>query len=435
MSIQQNFPEITPSLSLNFARSKTLDPRVTFTRTSSATRVNETGLVEVVPANEPRFDHEYDPVSGTVRSLGLLVEEARTNLITYSEDFSTGWGFNRLSYSENQITSPDGNVTADKLIEDTTENATHRVQSTSITFTSGIPYTHSVFAKSGERSYLAVELHFQNSGNVWGASAPRAWFDLATGTIGDENNCTATITNFGNGWYRCSITQTASSTGVNAPGYKLATGTTGGDEVYTGDGTSGIYIWGAQVEAGAFPTSYIPTAGSTVTRTADNVSMVGENFSSWYNPSEGTVYADTNINGVIVPSFNRLWSFTNSNFNLDGLGFFSSNSSTSDGRYGISGEINGVSIYSPNNITTEISVFDTPRMKSCFGFVEGGNCNISFNGVLPNTNGVTATDFPNVDRFLIGQPQRYQGHSCMTISQLTYYPRRLTNSQLQALTK
>jgi hypothetical protein len=148
--------------------------------------------------------------------------------------------------------------------------------------------------------------------------------------------------------------------------------------------------------------------------------MVGENFSSWYNPSEGTVYADTNINGVRVPSFNRLWSFTNSNFNLDGLGFYSSNSSTSDGRYAISGEINGVSIYSPNNIiTTRISVFDTPRMKSCFGFVEGGNCNISFNGVLPNTNGVTATDFPNVDRFLIGQPQRFQGHSCMTISQLT----------------
>jgi hypothetical protein len=71
MSIQQNFPAITPSLSLNFARSKKLDPRITFTRTSSATRTNETGLVEVVPANAPRFDHSYDSVSGSVRSLGL----------------------------------------------------------------------------------------------------------------------------------------------------------------------------------------------------------------------------------------------------------------------------------------------------------------------------------------------------------------------------
>ena len=80
MSIQQNFPAISPSLSLNFARSKTLDPRITFTRTTSGTRTNERGLVEVVPANSPRFDHSYDPVSGTVRSLGLLVEEARSNL-------------------------------------------------------------------------------------------------------------------------------------------------------------------------------------------------------------------------------------------------------------------------------------------------------------------------------------------------------------------
>lgn len=85
MSIQQNFPAISPSLSLNFARSKTLDPRITFTRTSTATRVNGQGLIEGVPANTPRFDHSYDPVSGTVKSLGLLIEESRSNLVLFSE--------------------------------------------------------------------------------------------------------------------------------------------------------------------------------------------------------------------------------------------------------------------------------------------------------------------------------------------------------------
>ena len=88
MSIQQNFPAISPSLNLNFARSKTLDPRITFSRTTTATRMNEVGLIEVVDADKPRFDHEYDPVSGNVKSLGLLIEDSRTNLLKRSEDFT-----------------------------------------------------------------------------------------------------------------------------------------------------------------------------------------------------------------------------------------------------------------------------------------------------------------------------------------------------------
>ena len=403
MSIQQNFPTISPSLSLNFARSKTLDPRITFTRTSSGTRTNETGLVEVVPANSPRFDHSYDPVSGSVRSLGLLVEESRTNLIRYSIISTVaGWPISGSTVTNNATTAPDGTNTAARIQVD----PGGYVADTSISVTAGQTYTFSFWVKSVSGS------------GTWGINI----YDHGGANIGHHR----TTVNITEEWQRVSYTYTPTGTAVN---------------VYVSDDRDNLatisdaYLWGAQLEQGSFKTSLIPTEGSTVTRTADNVSMVGENFSSWYNPSEGTVYADTNINGVRVPSFNRLWSFTNSNFNLDGLGFYSSNSSTSDGRYGISGEINGVSIYSPNNIITAISVFDTPRMKSCFGFVEGGNCNISFNGVLPNTNGVTATDFPNVDRFLIGQPQRYQGHSCMTISQLTYYPRRLTNSQLQNLTK
>jgi hypothetical protein len=403
MSIQQNFPAISPSLSLNFARSKTLDPRITFTRTSSGTRTNETGLVEVVPANSPRFDHSYDPVSGTVRSLGLLVEESRTNLIRYSIISNVvGWSISGSTVTNNATTAPDGTNTAARIQVD----PGGYVADLSISVTAGQTYTFSFWVKSVSGS------------GTWGINI----YDHGGANIGHHR----TTVNITEEWQRVSYTYTPTGTLVN---------------VYVSDNREGLatisdaYVWGLQIEKGSFKTSLIPTEGSTVTRTADNVSMVGENFSSWYNPSEGTVYADTNINGVRVPGFDRIWVFTNSNFNLDGLGFYSSNSSTSDGRYAISGEINGVSIYSPNNIITTISVFDTPRMKSCFGFVEGGNCNISFNGVLPNTNGVTATDFPNVDRFLIGQPQRFQGHSCMTISQLIYYPRRLTNSQLQALTK
>ena len=82
MSIKDNFPSVGPSLSLNFARSKTLDPRITFSRSSVGTYMDENGLIVTGSADEPRFDHKYD--NGVVKSLGLLVEEQRINLIRYN---------------------------------------------------------------------------------------------------------------------------------------------------------------------------------------------------------------------------------------------------------------------------------------------------------------------------------------------------------------
>ena len=202
---------------------------------------------------------------------------------------------------------------------------------------------------------------------------------------------------------------------------------------------------GRQHEVGAFATSYIPTddtAGGK-TRNPDNVSMTGDNLFSWFNAEEGTVYAHTKINGVRIPSYERLWSFTNeTNVNLDGYGFYVSASSLTDGRYGISGSINSAdppitSIYSTGSIVTSLpfTVFNNPEVRSCFGFKLGDNSNVAIDGFLPSPSGTTITDFPVVDRFLIGQPQRFQRHSFMTVSQLTYYPRRLTDDQLVSLTK
>jgi hypothetical protein len=422
-SAELDYPTVLPTLDLDFANSKTLDPRITFTRASGGSYVGADGLIKYAGVNEARFDH--NPSTG--ESLGLLVEEARTNLVIYSEDFSTGWGYIRLSYSENQITSPDGNVTADKLIEDTTENTTHRVQSTSITFTSGTTYTHSVFAKSGERSYLAVELHFQNSGNVWGESSPRAWFDLATGTIGDENNCTATITNFGNGWYRCSITQTASSTGVNSPGYKLATGTTSGDEVYTGNGTSGIFVWGAQVEQGSFPTSYIPTVASTVTRSADNASITGTNFSSFYNPSEGSILCNGRIIKMNPSTFGQIFWAIGDSATFNESMYLVNDASTNNITYNLFD--NG-----SNQFQTKISnVTDNSFNKTAIAIKLNDSAG-SFNGSTPTTD--TSCTLPTVNSLKIGNASWNTLNSLNgTIARLTYYPVRLSNSQLQTLTK
>jgi hypothetical protein len=291
MAISQNFPEEGPTLNLNFAGSRTLDPRITFTRTSSATFMGRDGLVKIAPANSARFDHRYNSTTGEVESLGLLVEEQRSNLITDTETFDSGWTkFNGSSVTTNATISPDGNQTATKYDYNNSSGVLRRI----VGYNPSTTYTVSAFLKAAEIKYLTF-LILEKTGIVISMK-----INLETGEFLDGSQglpATRTLTYYGNGWYRASITFTTTSD----PGagsyfdFRLAdswpTGNIGGPLNNPVPG-QGIYIWGAQLEQGSFPTSYIPTTTSTVTRTADNVSMVGENFSSWYNQSEGTTVMD-----------------------------------------------------------------------------------------------------------------------------------------------
>jgi hypothetical protein len=142
----------------------------------------------------------------------------------------------------------------------------------------------SVYAKKGERQYLVLQLPsaaFPSSSN--------ATFDLDSATFNlGAGSPTASITDVGNGVYRCSITKTATSSASSNGAFIYVTNSASATiNAYTGDGYSGIYIWGAQLEAGAFPTSYIPTVASQVTRSADSASMTGANFSDWYRLMRG----------------------------------------------------------------------------------------------------------------------------------------------------
>lgn len=273
---------VLPKLALDFTTAS-LDSRVTFTRTTSAsnpaTYVANTGYVTAATNNEPRFD--FDPV--TLACKGLLIEEIRQNLLIRSQEFNVNapWVPTRCSVSSDVVTSPDGTSNADKIVINTTPNTTHRINY-SAGYNAGA-YTVTVFAKKAEKDYLILQLNTVANG--------LAWFNLNTGALGTKQAglTSSSITNFGNGWYRCSITAT------------LATGTTDlviypaeVDNVTTivnGDGTSGIYIWGAQLEAGAFATSYIPTTSAALTRNADVATMTGTNFSDWYDAGAGGVVA------------------------------------------------------------------------------------------------------------------------------------------------
>jgi hypothetical protein len=255
MTIKALYPSIEPSLNLDFANTKRLDPRITFTRASTGTYVGESGLIQSAAVNEARFDH--NPATG--ESLGLLVEEARTNSATYSNDLINGsWGgFNLSQFAPNIILAPDNTQTAAFISASSV--ASYHYLSRNITVSAGATVTISMYLKQGGYQYGYVYSDAAAKGTI---------FDLSNGTaVGNilAAPTSSSIQAYGNGWYRCSITVTVPSTATViwvGPSNSSSSGS------FAGDGTSGIYVWGAQVEVGTFPTSYIPTPATFSSRTS-----------------------------------------------------------------------------------------------------------------------------------------------------------------------
>jgi hypothetical protein len=403
-----------PSLDLRFADSKSLVDAttganlVTFTRASSGTYVGSDGLIKTAATNEPRFDH--NPTTG--ESLGLLVEEQRTNLLLQSEDFSTAWAVTRASITTDSITAPSGAVTADKLIEDTTATNTHFAAQT-VSVSAGSAYTFSVYAKAAERSFVQLVLNGQFT------SVISAIFDLSSGAVGTTTGVPTTNAQaLGNGWWRFSITQTANATGVTSA--QVRTANVSNTATYTGDGTSGIYIWGAMLEAGSFPTSYIPTTTAAVTRSADVASISGSNFSSWYRQDEGTVFAASSSFGA-----------TNSNRRIA----FATDGTTSN-RFGLLyNSLNNpqIVVSSAGTITANPSVALAGATYAIAAAYKLDDYAISAAASIPSTD--TSGALPvSVNQLSIGS--QINGEPVNgTIKRLCFWPQRLSNSTLQTLTQ
>ncbi len=396
---------VLPKLALDFTTAS-LDPRITFTRAlNTATVTNSSGYVVGVNADLPRFD--FNPITLVCR--GLLIEEARTNLVRYSDQFNDAyWTKARSTIGQDAIISPDGTQNADKLIEDTTVNATHLTVSTSITVANTTAHTATVYAKAGERTQLALSF---DSG-----TANYSYFNLSTGAvITSGSSVTTSISNAGNGWYRCSVTFTTTGTGF----FVRIANAVGGSATYTGDGTSGIYIWGAQLEAGAFATSYIPTTTTSLTRNADLAAMTGTNFSDWFNASEGTFAAEFIYTGFNTANFiycvNTLFATTNylaayisaaTTMRLDVL-----NAGT---------QARFASTVAPN---TRVNTSFAYKLDNFAGAFNGG-------ATQTDTSGIVATG----DLFGIGN-RNYVNVFNGWIQKLNYYPQRLTNNEVQAFSK
>ena len=380
-----------------------------YTPTTSSPITNYIPVLQTAPAGVPRFDH--NPVTG--ESLGLLVEEQRTNLLLNSNSFiwnestTSGPSTTNRYRTENAAVAPDGTQTAIKISSATT-SVLQRIYTVSTGVTVGSPVTYSIYAKAGE--YTRVGLKFTTD------AATDFIVDLTNGTILQVGSATSQfITPVGNGWYRLGIVVTPT---VSPVVWVNLIAPAGLSSVFTGDGYSGIYLWGAQLEAGAFPTSYIKTEASQVTRAADSASMTGTNFSSWYRQDEGTVAQEFSPLGVSVADRASVVVYESS-------GGFYTNSITVrnyNGSHKASAHVNTVSQaeigVTPNIVRELVYKIAYSYQSNYLAFArDGGSPAIDTFASIPIVNALL---FP--------------GSGCQHIKRFAYYPRRLTDAQLQALT-
>lgn len=319
-----------PVLSLDFLTSNTLDPRVTFTRSTTATFVGSDGLIQTAAINAPRFD--YNPV--TLAPNGLLIEEQRVNLFLNSL-------INGTSLSTQSVT-----VTA-------------------------VAHTISFYG---------------------------------TGTITLSGAAVATVT--GTGIYPSRRTLTFTPT----IGVLVCTVT--GSVQY------------AQIEAGLFATSFIPTAGSTVTRAADIALMTGTNFSSWYNASEGSIVAAFDVySPSAVDGFGRVYQIDDTT-NNNAIALIKQNGNTLFfGIVSVAGATQAQLLTSALSANTPAKVATAYKLNDFGQATNGGTLVTDTSGTIPTVTQIRLGS-------LASGVSSMNGH----IRTITYYSSRLTNAQLQALT-
>jgi len=265
---------IMPTLRLDFVNSNVLDPRITFARASSATYYNKFGTLTTASSNTPRFD--YNP--STLTCNGLLIEQASTNLLLYSATL-TNWSTSNITLSSSG-TAPDGATSI--LATENSTTAIHDTAHSGTTITASSTYTFSAFVKYAGRQYVIMNFD-NNAGNGFGVV-----FDLinglatSSGTNGSGVYTSSVIQPLSNGWYRLIITGNLAATDTSARTSIISSpsSTYSWYPSTTGLNASAFYIYGAQLEQLAIATSYIATAGSTVTRAKDTSYL---SLGSWYN--------------------------------------------------------------------------------------------------------------------------------------------------------
>ena len=410
MSISQNFPDEGPTLNLNFAGSKVLDPRITFSRSSVGTYMDANGLVATASADSPRFDHRY--VNGEVESLGLLVEEQRVNLVNDSNGGDYGYAMSSGPSPTNDI-APDGSIVACKYdLSSINTGSPFLNVGADTTLTDGVTYTMSMWVKGTTE------------------------FTVALAFVGETNNTVPNRNmNVTTSWTRETFTFTLSGN-QSYSRLQVFFGTQGQGKI--------ISIWGAQLEEGGFATSYIPrSAGSQATRTEDRAVIEGTNFTDIFDTSfeSFSMFVNYDNLGITTGTNHAVVIFWGESVGYnDRIEFYKDN----DDPYHIETRAfgGGSGVFANGNLSAG-STAATQKLAMSWSVPDYSDqpsrrWAFSFNGESVDVvNDGSGSTIPAVTRVGFGiNPTRTDFHGKrITFKQITLYSNALTDSQLQNLTK
>ena len=358
-----------------------------------------TAVYEGITDDVPRVDYS----GGGCPSLKL--EPQRSNLLPHSEYFGA-WTLARTTLTNNDTTSPEGVNNATKVTQSASDTNGGAVYYT-IALTS-TEYSYSVFAKAGTASFINL------AENASVASTQRTWFNLSTGAIGTTSSeHTATIKDYGNGWYRCSITFTARASGS----YAVLNYLSNADNSTTAVLSSTAYLYGAMFEVGSYSTSLIPTYGTSTTRVQDSCSKTG--ISELIGQSEGTMFAEIDSSQFLTGSYIGISDGGTTNRQIFGWEANSGDSGT-------------LRLYGFWNGFTYSSFSRGEKIKIALAY-KTNDFALYVNGTQAGTN-TSASTSGTLSQFAFNSgatSQKYQGN----VYQAILFPTRLTNDQLQELTK
>jgi hypothetical protein len=372
--------------------SKSFSDIITFSRGTNATYFDSAGVLQSAANNVPRFD--YNP--STLAAQGLLIEEQRTNLLLQSEDFATSWSTVSSgagvspSITTNAAIAPNATNTADEVIFNAggTTSSDFSYISQSYSSVSETSYAVSIWAKTTSgTAAIFVDCESQNSNVV---TVTTSWQRFT--------------------FVRLSATTTSRTVRIGVRG---GTGT---------DQSATVLLWGAQLEAGAFPTSYIPTTTTALTRAADVASV--NTLSPWFNASEGTIYAESLVFSI---TNQRIVSFNDGSSNnriLISRGTASGGNVNSTVTDGGSPQVSGLIFGTSLPAATITKAAFAYKLDDFAGSVNGSAAVTDTSGTIPTVN-ILALGSGEV----LGT-NSLNGY----LRRITYYPRRLSDAELQAIT-
>lgn len=381
---------------------------ITYTQSGNLYVYNSAGTLTLAAVDTLTLD--YDPTTLALR--GYPFWEARTNIAVRSQQFDDGvYSPSGATVSPDVIASPTAVVNADKLAEDGT-TGNHRIGQTYAGWTNGTTYTLSVFAKAAERTKFQLSLPVTAF-----TTEQLVTFDLTAVTATAASGTpTGTIQTLPNGWFRCTITATATTTA--AGGMRIYLYTTSNS--YTGTIGSGAYFFGLDLEAGAFVTPYIPTVASAVTRAAPSCAITGSNFSSWYNQDAGT-FAITSTMSYVAAGLATALRIDDTTDNERIV--IRANGSGVLEYFGIDGGVGQWNLNTGNTLTANTQF----KFAAAYATNDIGSY---LNGANPLTD--TSATLPTETRALIGSAS---GGNFLNgwLNSLSYYPARLPAASLQSL--